>query len=208
MPEKNKKESVSSEEYESDNSSSDEPIMDGFSYHENFITSKQEKKLLDIINKQEWNTKMSRRVQHYGYAYKYNHISNDKNTDVQEVPSWLSDIYETAVAQNLVPKISKDKMQIIINEYMPGQGIGYHIDDPKIFGKTIVALTLGSGCELSFTNKINTINKYVDQKSLYVMKNDARYVWQHGIIKRKSDVVNGKKILRGVRISVTFRKML
>ena len=39
------------------------------------------------------------------------------------------------------------------------------------------------------------------------MKDEARWDWKHFIAGKKSDIIDGKKINRGVRISVTFRKI-
>lgn len=41
--------------------------------------------------------------------------------------------------------------------------------------------------------------------SLLVMAKDARYQWHHAIRERKTDVVGGKIVRRGVRVSLTFR---
>jgi len=41
--------------------------------------------------------------------------------------------------------------------------------------------------------------------SLAVMQDDARNLWTHEIVKRKSDEIDGKRIKRDTRISITFR---
>lgn len=41
--------------------------------------------------------------------------------------------------------------------------------------------------------------------SLLVFGDDARYLWTHEIRKRQSDNINGKRVKRSDRISVTFR---
>jgi alkylated DNA repair dioxygenase AlkB len=42
-------------------------------------------------------------------------------------------------------------------------------------------------------------------RSLLVLSDEARYQWQHGIARRKSDRWHGQRIERGRRLSVTFR---
>ena len=91
-----------------------------------------------------------------------------------------------------------------------GQGIGKHIDDPKKFGKWIISLTLGSGCEIVFSHKESgEIKKiYVDRKSVYKMKFDVRYIWMHQILPKKSDIIDKKSVPRKTRVSITFRKII
>jgi alkylated DNA repair dioxygenase AlkB len=40
--------------------------------------------------------------------------------------------------------------QLIINEYMPGQGINKHVDRIDIFENYICSLSLGSDCVMTF----------------------------------------------------------
>ena len=92
--------------------------------------------------------------------------------------------------------------QLIINEYMPGQGIFPHIDDPVSFEDGIVSLSLESDIIMDF---IRDTKKHVmlKRRSVIVLHGDARYKWKHGITARKSDF--GLK--RSRRVSLTFRKM-
>ena len=40
-----------------------------------------------------------------------------------------------------------------------------------------------------------------------VLAGDSRYVWKHGIAKRKFDNIHGHKIRRARRVALTFRIM-
>ena len=44
--------------------------------------------------------------------------------------------------------------QLIVNEYLPGQGITDHIDCEPCFEDTVVSISLGSHTTMNFTNKI------------------------------------------------------
>lgn len=44
-------------------------------------------------------------------------------------------------------------------------------------------------------------------RSLLLLRGEARYAWSHGIAARKSDVVDGRLVLRRRRLSVTFRQV-
>ena len=100
--------------------------------------------------------------------------------------------------------------QTIVNEYEPGQDISAHVDCVPCFGETIASLTLGSGATMQFQS-VRTDRKeelYLQERGLIVLSKAARYEWTHAIPTRKSDSVNGFKIERERRVSVTFRNMI
>ena len=100
--------------------------------------------------------------------------------------------------------------QAIVNEYEPGQGISAHVDCVPCFGETIGSLTLGSGAIMQFQNIPNGCREelYLQERSLIVLSEAARYEWTHGIPARKADVIDGFKIERKRRVSITFRNMI
>lgn len=56
---------------------------------------------------------------------------------------------------------------------------------------------------------------YLPERSVLVLCSDARYKWTHGIENRRSDFVlcddtlgKGRRVERGVRLSITFRWLL
>src|SRR5262249_22705703 len=109
--------------------------------------------------------------------------------------------------QGLVP-VRPD--QVIVNEYLPGQGIANHIDCQPCFTDTIISLSLGSPCVMDFTHKQTqqVISLLLESRSLVVLQGEARYDWMHGIPARKSDRYGGMMILRERRVSLTFRKVI
>ena len=106
-------------------------------------------------------------------------------------------------------KLPSEFNQCIINNYYPGQGISKHIDDER-YGDVIGCFTLNGGCNMLFEYYgvgRNSIEQRVEPNSLYIMSGESRYRWLHSMPQRKSDYVNGKKIKRVRRVSVTFRKV-
>ena len=100
--------------------------------------------------------------------------------------------------------------QVIVNEYEPGQGISAHVDCIPCFGRLVASLSLGSGAVMQFQN-LQTNQKeeiYLEEGSLVVLSGPARYEWTHAIPARKSDVVEGFKIERHRRLSLTFRTVI
>ena len=63
-----------------------------------------------------------------------------------------------------------------------------------------------------FSEKINEINEkksiLIPRRSIYILKDDARYKWKHGIPGRKYDMIDNMKIARNTRVSITFRNVI
>jgi hypothetical protein len=49
---------------------------------------------------------------------------------------------------------------------------------------------------------------FLEQGSLLILADDARYKWRHAIPGRKNDRVDGQVIRRGRRVSLTFRTVI
>jgi len=179
----------------------EEISIPGLIYISNYISSEYEEKLLKLIDIQEWNLDLKRRTQHYGYKYDYTSRSLDASYYLGEMPCWIDDLCSQLHSDSIF--IEKPD-QVIINEYMPGQGIASHIDCAPCFGGTICSLSLESGCvmDLSWGDIKRCIN--LEPRSLLILKEDARYKWKHGIAPRRSD--NGVKRQR--RVSLTFRNII
>ncbi len=180
----------------------------GLNYIPNFITQTEHDLLLTKIDHQIWLTDLKRRVQHYGYKYDYKLHRIDSSMKISQLPNWLFDFSKKLYQQGIFSEIPD---QVIINEYLPGQGISNHIDCPPCFSDTIASLSLGSECVMYLTNKANENEKIpclLQPNSVLVLKEDARYCWMHGIKAVKTDNYNGKKIVRQRRVSLTFRKVI
>ncbi len=180
----------------------------GLQYVENYITEDQHGWLLVQIDKQQWLNDLKRRVQHYGFKYDYRARKVNRDMHIGELPKWLRRLSQKLPTDGHMPKVAD---QVIINEYLPGQGIAGHIDCEPCFRDTIASLSLGSDCVMDFTNKDDKTKKisvWLAPRSLVVLSDEARYEWLHGIAARKSDVWDGQKHERGRRVSLTFRKVI
>lgn len=171
----------------------------------NIITPEKECEILNILDTKNWDNTLKRRVQQYGHYYVYKNEVNE----VEKCPDWMIDILMIIKQELPVPEFDLDKLQIIVNEYNPGQGISPHIDDPFKFGNWVVTLSLGSDYVMRFkeknSEKVEDI--LLEKCSAYLMTDDARYKWTHEIPARKTDTINGKRVKRNRRISITFRSI-
>lgn len=177
-----------------------------------FRLPETEEALLPVKNAQGKSSENSRRVLQYGYAYNYQ--SGNTREKIEEMPHIIE------VLRSVIPEVWTDAPddileklnQCIINRYLPGQGIGAHIDGKRgnrvDYGDTVVCFTFLSGRAMKFTREISTHEVYTRPLSMYVMTGDARYEWTHEMVGRKSDIVGGRGIPRSECFSVTFRQVM
>lgn len=156
----------------------------GLELKENYISPEKEQELIAIIDSLPWLIDLKRRVQHYGYKYDYR--TKGKLDYLGEIPAFLKEI-----------DVGFKFNQVIINEYLQGQGIAPHID-LGVFGSTIASLSLGEECIMEFTKDETKIPLFLPSRSLLTMQDEARYNWKHSIPARKSNI-------KERRVSITFR---
>jgi alkylated DNA repair dioxygenase AlkB len=183
-------------------------VINGFQYIEDYINEVQHNWLLVKVDKHEWLDDLKRRVQHYGFKYNYKARKVDMDMHIGELPEWLNRLSEKLYEDRYMPEVAD---QVIVNEYLPGQGISSHIDCEPCFQDTIISLSLGSGCVMNFINKSDKTKKipvWLAPRSIIVLKDEARNEWLHGIAPRKSDMWEGQKYERQRRVSLTFRKVI
>lgn len=185
----------------------DVPQIDGLHYIPDFISVSDEAELLQIIDAQYWRADLRRRVQHYGYVYDYKARNISRDLWLGALPDWLSEMTTKLVAAK---HFQRAPDQVIINEYEAGQGIASHIDCVPCFGDTIASLSIGAPIDMNFQNPKTgeKASLRLAPKSLLVFSGAARHGWQHGIAARMSDLVNGVRIPRTRRLSLTFRNVI
>jgi alkylated DNA repair dioxygenase AlkB len=172
-----------------------------------FIDAETERALVDEIDKAPWLCDLKRRVQHYGYKYDYKSRNISGNSYLGPLPAWANTLASRLKDQGI---FREKPDQVIVNDYLPGQGIAAHIDCIPCFGDVIASVSLNSAAMINFTCPPSGEKHeiYLQPRSLITLSKAARYQWQHSIPARKSDKVDGQKIFRDRRISLTFRKVI
>jgi alkylated DNA repair dioxygenase AlkB len=178
-------------------------LIPGLTLIENFITKAQERELITQIYREEapWNLSLKRRTQHYGYEYQYSRGGTLKK--IEEIPDFGHIVLNQIIKEGLLVETEPESFnQLIINEYLPGQGIAAHIDS-NIFGPLILSVSLGSQCTMVFQHKEkkDKIEVLLKPRTLLMMEGEARTLWTHMIPGRKKD----QGISRDTRVSLTFR---
>ena len=164
------------------------------------------RRLTADIDTAPWSSQLRRRVQHYGHRYDYA-SRGVGGTPAPPLPSW---------AMTLVRRLHEDGHfdrppdQVIVNEYLPGQGISAHIDHVAGFGPVVASVSLLSPCVMEFTHPEDRTRVPVrlDPGSLCVMTGPARFTWRHAIPARKTDPGPDGRVARDRRVSVTLRTVL
>ncbi len=179
----------------------------GLLYIPEYITKEEHASFWQAVNAENWLGDLKRRVQHYGYKYDYKARFIDYTMKIGELPEWVMPLAKKLHKEEYMPVIPD---QLIVNEYNQGQGIASHVDCEPCFGDTIISLSLGSTCVMDFINKETKekVEVLLEPRSLVVLKDDARYLWTHGITGKKADNFKGVKHERKTRISLTFRNVI
>lgn len=164
--------------------------LNGFTLVNDIIDKNYESELIKKINKEKWNSTLKRRTMHFGYEYNY---LNKNLTIAPNIPIWALELCNMLKEKELIKEIPN---QLIINEYIKGQGISKHIDS-NVFDRIIFTISLLTDCKMIFRHikddKIYSVN--IPARSFYIMEDEARYKWTHEI----------PNLISGRRISLTFR---
>lgn len=178
----------------------------GLHYVEEFITHEEEQALLSQVDSEPWSTELARRVQHYGYRYHYKTRNIEETMHIGDLPDWAQCLAHRLMEPGYFGELPD---QVIVNEYLPGQGIASHIDCIPCFGPIIVSLSLNSGCLMDFTlpDASAKTSIWLAPRSVVQLAGEARYRWKHGIAQRKKDPFQGAVMPRQRRVSITFRQV-
>ncbi|CBI18285.3 alkylated DNA repair protein ALKBH6 homolog [Vitis vinifera] len=114
-------------------------------YIPDFITDYQQTQLLNNIYQapvSKWKSLKNRRLQNWGG------VVHEKGLLSQDLPTWLTRITERIFEESgLFPSAIN---HVLINEYLPNQGIMPHQDGPAYF-PVVAILSLGSPVVMDFT---------------------------------------------------------
>jgi alkylated DNA repair dioxygenase AlkB len=201
--------------FPTDNSPSP-PEIPGLRYVPEYLSPAEEADLRRAIDLAPWDTSWDRCRQPYGGAY------GTKSAPAPPIPDWGRQLADRIFADprfrddhahgpgavDRTPDRTPDRPfdQMLINEYLPGQGIALH-RDYEPYDRTVVSVSLLAGCLMDFRRVVDGRREalWLEPRSLLVLRDEARYEWEHGIARRKSDLVNGARTPRARRLSITFR---
>lgn len=189
------------------------PIVPGLVYRPDFLGEEAEQHLVEWIDQRAWSNELKRRVQHYGWRYDYGGRRVDSSMRLGRLPAELLALTQRLFDAKLVPQMPD---QVIVNEYLAGQGIRTHTDAGS-FADGIATISLLESWEMNFHapyrkgRRGSVVPWLLERRSVAVLRGDARWKWKHEIRNRESDPPIGgvgARRPRQRRISLTFRKVL
>ena len=173
----------------------------GLAYQEGFLSVAEEAELMEWIDGHAWNLEYSRRRQFYGRSY-------NRPDEVTEIPGLFLGLARRLFDEGLV---TAPPDHVLINDYLPGQGIAAHMDEMPHPNSQVVTISLLDSYPMLFARNgsTETYEQWLGRRSVAVMSGLSRTEWTHEIVKRKADVIQGGgRRVRGRRVSVTYRTML
>jgi alkylated DNA repair dioxygenase AlkB len=176
------------------------PVLEGFHYRPGLIDEDEENALLAHVRELPFREFEfhgyvgKRRVVSFGFHYDF---SGQRLRKADEIPDFL--LPARALAAQFAGFAPEAFQHVLVTEYGPGTGIGWH-RDKAVFGE-VVGISLLAPCVLRFRRKLDgkweRANVEVEPRSAYLLIGPARSEWQHSILRVDS-----------LRYSITFRKLI
>ncbi len=177
------------------------PAMpEGLRFHPDFISAEEEAQLaagiaaLDLKPFEFHGFQGNRRTVSFGWQYRFDGSGLRKADDI---PGFLLPVREKAA--RLASLDAEAFQHVLLIEYAPGAGIGWHRDRP-VFGD-VVGISLLAPARLRFRRKIGEkwerVALIADPRSAYLLTGPARHEWEHSI-----------PAMEALRYSITFRSLV
>jgi alkylated DNA repair dioxygenase AlkB len=175
-------------------------LPSGFKYQPNLVSDAAQHTLIGEIRELPLQAfdfhgfKANRRVMSFGWHYDF---SAARLVQIDPIPEWLMELREAAAQFAASP--AEDFAHVLISEYAPGAGIGWHKDKP-VFDR-VVGVSLAATCPLRLRKQIsdgkwNRAEQDLDLGSMYLLSGEARTGWEHSIAP-----------VQQLRYSITFRTL-
>jgi alkylated DNA repair dioxygenase AlkB len=174
--------------------------VQGLRFVEAWIDAAEEVALLSHVDAMPWLTHWKRRTQHYGVSYGSGSRRGPPER-LGDLPAWLIPLAARVHEEGWLERMPDN---CVVNEYVPGQGIGMHEDLPA-FGASVAIVSLGAPYLMDLRRGDERVEIDLAPRSLLVLGGEARSEWKHGIAARRFDRIGDYKRPRARRVSITFR---
>ena len=176
-----------------------ESELEGFRYQPELIAPEDEAALVARVRELPFKELEfhgylgKRRVVSFGWHYDF---SGSRLRKAEDIPEFLLPLRVSAAS---FASVEPETFQhVLVTEYAPGAGIGWH-RDKAVFGE-VVGVSLLAPCVLRFRKKVDgkweRVNVRTEPRSAYHLSGPARLVWQHSILRVDT-----------LRYSITFRNV-
>jgi alkylated DNA repair dioxygenase AlkB len=182
-------------------------LLVGFRYQKDLITRAEEESFVARVRELPFREFEfhgyfgKRRVVSFGWRYEFS--GGGKLTKADDIPAFLLPL--RSLAASFAGFEPEALQHVLVSEYAPGAGIGWH-RDKAVFGQ-VVGVSLLTSCVLRFRRKVvvhgasvkptwERVNVQAEPRSAYHLTGPARLEWQHSILR-----------VDALRYSITFRSM-
>jgi alkylated DNA repair dioxygenase AlkB len=159
-------------------------LPEGFRYRPELISPAEERLLLEAIRalpfkEFEFHGYVGkRRTVSFGSAYDF---SREELETADPMPPFLIGLREAAAAFAGLP--AADLRQVLVTEYGPGAGIGWHRDKPVF--RDVIGISLLSACPFRLRRRIGNewerVTVQAEPRSAYLLRGPVRSEWEHSI---------------------------
>lgn len=167
------------------------PVMEGFDYWADVLSAPEQAGLVAALQ-----TLAFKPYEHLGYLGHRRIAAFDRGGDGAGWPAFLS-----ALMARLAGRLDLDGaafVQVLVNEYAPGAGIGWH-RDRSVYGE-ILGVSLLAPCVMRLRRRQGAgflrRNAALASGSVYRLSGEARAAWEHSITP-----------MTALRYSITFRTL-
>lgn len=190
-----------------DNIETEENQLDGLFYQPELIDAEYEVALLSEVRRLpfrnfEFHGYLGKR-QVVSYGWRYDYTGRGALQEADAIPDFLLELRQLAASfAKLEPA---NLQQVLVTQYEPGAGIGWHRDKPVF--EQVIGVSLLAPCVIRFRHRDSKeetgkrrvwrrVSVPVQNRSIYLLSGPARWEWEHSIAG-----------VAETRYSVTFRSL-
>jgi alkylated DNA repair dioxygenase AlkB len=172
---------------------------DGFRYEPEFLSPEDERRLLDDLSalpfrEFEFHGYLGkRRVVSFGWQFDFN---TNELRRIDDIPAFLRPLRKRAA--HFIGLAPSELQHVLLTEYGPGAGIGWH-KDKGVFGQ-VVGVSLRSPCVFRLRRRtaggFERVSQTLEPRSAYGLQGPSRTEWEHSI-----------PAVDDLRYSITFRNI-
>jgi len=167
------------------------PVVAGFDYWADVLSAPEQAALVAALQ-----TLAFKPYEHLGYLGHRRIAAFDRGGDGAGWPAFLSTLMARLAGR--LDLNGAAFVQVLVNEYAPGAGIGWHRDRP-VYGE-ILGLSLLAPCVMRLRRRQGAgflrRNAALASGSVYRLSGEARAAWEHSITP-----------MTALRYSITFRTL-
>ncbi|KAL3915821.1 MAG: hypothetical protein SGPRY_007067 [Prymnesium sp.] len=159
-----------------------------------WLSEEEEMELLDCVDNSpthSWTQLRGRRLQQYGGT-----PLPSEPMKVEALPAWISSVVARVVDAGVFPP-SLPPNHVLLNEYLPGQGIDPHRDGP-LYHPLVAIISMGSHCTFQFvTDDLQRQPQesfLLPSRGLFLFEGDAYEKLLHTVPAKDADVMSNELI--------------